>query len=130
MSYRVRLLIPALAIAIAATWLVRDGVRAQDVDLDVVFRCRPGEAVAPAVCKETREVILQNCTVCHTFVPIVMMQFDSGGWEGLLERHRERVPHLSDPQIASLHKFLTATFNEEHEPPELPEELLKTWTTY
>lgn len=127
---RVALIAITLVAAFAAVFFERGAVRAQDVDLDVVFRCRPGEAVAVPVCRASREMILQNCTVCHTFVPIVMQQFDAGGWQGLLDRHRERVPQLSDQQVASIKNFLVATFNEANEPPELPEELLKTWTTY
>lgn len=117
----------AVVLAVAACF---DNALAQDVDLDVVFRCRPGEAVPVPQCRSMREMVLQNCTVCHTFVPIVMQQFDGGGWQGLLDRHRDRVAQLSDRQVASIHDYLTATFNEQHEPPDLPEELLKTWTTY
>lgn len=127
---RAGLIALTLVVVLTALTLGRGAVRAQDVDLDVVFRCHPGEAVPVAACKSSRETILQNCTVCHTFVPIVMQQFDSGGWQGLLDRHRDRVPQLSDQQVASIRDFLTATFNEKNEPPELPEELLKTWTTY
>lgn len=124
--------IAALVLALGAVVVGLGSPRAEDVDLDVVFRCRPGEAVPVGTCKTARETILQNCTVCHTFVPIVMQQFDADGWTGLLDRHREggRVPQLTVAQVKFIHDFLTATFNEANEPPELPEELLKTWTTY
>ena len=57
---------------------------------------------------------------------------DAGAIANILIPTREggRVPQLTVAQVKFIHDFLTATFNEANEPPELPEELLKTWTTY
>ena len=71
-----------------------------------------------------------NCTVCHNFVPIVMQQFEPEAWDGLFDRHRPRVPQLGDAQLKLMRDYLVANFNPDLEPPELPEDLLKTWTTY
>lgn len=103
-----------------------------DVDLDVVFRCAGKAAGAMKSCRETRDMIINNCTVCHTFVPIVMQQFEPEGWDSLLHRHvaGDRVGNLKDTQVKIIREFLVSTFNMANEPPELPEELLATWTSY
>jgi mono/diheme cytochrome c family protein len=103
---------------------------AQDIDLQEIFRCVDHAEVDEADCDHARSLILNNCTACHTFVPIVLQQFDAGGWRGLLDRHRDRVEHLPDADVEAVHQYLTANFNEEFEPPELPPELLATWTAY
>lgn len=106
--------------------------RAQELDLDQVFRCEATDVAGIAACAQGRDLILNNCTVCHTFVPIVMQQFDGAGWTSLLDRHigNGRVNQLSPEQIAAIHDYLTANFNGSLPPPDLPPELLSTWTSY
>ena len=104
---------------------------AQQLDLDQVFRC--SEASVPRdSCLQAREVILNNCTTCHTFVPIVMQGFDENGWRGLLTRHVEngRVSQVPAEQIENLRVYLAENFNGDEPPPELPPELMQTWTSY
>ena len=103
---------------------------AQDVDVQEIFRCVDHPEVGPEHCDEARSIILNNCTTCHTFVPIVLMQNDSGAWTGLLERHRDRAVRLSDEEFETIREYLAANFNEDLEPPELPPALLDTWTSY
>jgi hypothetical protein len=105
--------------------------QAQQLDLDEVFRCS-GETVGPEQCLAAREVILNNCTTCHTFVPIVMQPFDGDGWRGLLVRHVEngRVSQLSDGDVENLRLYLAENFNGDLPPPDLPPALLETWTSY
>lgn len=106
--------------------------RAQELDLDQVFRCEATDDAGIAACAQGRDLILNNCTVCHTFVPIVMQQFDGAGWTSLLDRHigNGRVNQLTPEQIAAIHDYLTANFNGSLPPPDLPPELLSTWTSY
>lgn len=104
--------------------------RAQDLDMEEVFRCHETPEVPAETCNEARSLILDNCTTCHAFVPIVLQQFDAEGWNGLLDRHRPRVPQLSDEQIETIGAYLAANFNPDYEPPELPPELLEQWTDY
>lgn len=106
--------------------------RAQGLDLDQVFRCAATDEAGLAGCAEGRNLILNNCTVCHTFVPIVMQQFDGAGWTSLLDRHvgNGRVNQLSPEQVAAIHDYLTDNFNGTLPPPDLPPELLSTWTSY
>ena len=121
--------VAALALAGASLSLP---AQAQSIDLDQVFRCAATEEAGTANCAEARDLILNNCTVCHSFVPIVMQQFDANGWTSLLERHVNggRVNQLSAEQVAAIHTYLSENFNGSLPPPDLPPELLSTWTSY
>ena len=122
----------AAAVIAAATFFTPAAVPAQGVNLDEVFRCAATDDAGKGKCLEARNLIVNNCTVCHTFVPIVMQSFDAGGWTGLLDRHVQngRVNQLSAEQIAAIHDYLSDNFNGSLPPPELPPELLATWTSY
>ena len=104
--------------------------RAQDLDMRKIFRCGATDKPGIEACDKARTIILDNCTSCHAFVPIVLQQFDEAGWKGLFDRHRGRTPQLNDQQIASIETYLAANFNGRQPPPELPAELLKQWTSY
>lgn len=135
MSFRsgrnVATLAVAALIAVAAVMVAGTSTsRAQDLDMDVIFRCHGDEEAEQALCEEARELIVNNCTACHTFVPIVLQQFEPEGWDGLLDRHRSRVGHLSDEQIETIHAYVSANFNPEQEPPPVPPEMLENWTSY
>lgn len=130
---------PALAagamiacLAIGMVPVMQHTVMAQEtqVDMDKVFRCAATDADGKKACATARELILGHCTACHTFVPIVMQQFDAKGWQASLDRHRPRVPELSSQQIQIIADYLTANFNPETPPPDLPPDLLKNWTSY
>jgi hypothetical protein len=105
---------------------------ALEVDMDAVFRCTAKEAAAVKRCRDTRGIIINNCTVCHSFVPIVMQQFDANGWDSLMTRHVSggRVPNLPADQAKTIQDYLVANFNPDKDPPDLPEELLQEWTSY
>lgn len=100
------------------------------LDMQEIFRCVELEEVPAEDCDRARELILNNCTNCHAFVPIVLQQFDDASWRGLLDRHRDRVRHLSDDDVEIIHRYLTHNFNMDLPPPELPPELLENWTSY
>jgi uncharacterized membrane protein len=108
---------------------VRSAVAA-DLDMNKILRCQAKDKTGVSACDQARTLILRNCTVCHSFVPIVLQQFDAAGWDGLLNRHRARVAQLTDAQIAEIKSYLTANFNSALPPPDLPPELLKEWTSY
>jgi uncharacterized membrane protein len=103
---------------------------AQDLNMNEIFRCTPSEKVNTAMCSEARDLILNNCTNCHAFVPIVLQQFDEAGWNGLFDRHADRSPQLTQSQVRDMKSYLTANFNPELDPPDLPQELLDLWTSY
>ena len=77
-----------------------------------------------------RDLVLNNCTSCHTFVPIVVLQMNKEEWERNRRIHRSRVPALSDPDFDALYEYLVANFNPNRPVPTLPKELLATWTSY
>lgn len=131
MSHLARMLL-SLAVLVLFAASLPSGSRAQDLDLDTIFRCNGETAIEVETCVQERNVILTNCTVCHMFVPIVLQQFDEDGWRGLLDRHvgNGRVDQLTKEQVDELHAYLAATFNESLPPPDLPASLLETWTSY
>jgi len=104
--------------------------QAQDLDMSEIFRCAPSTNVNEAQCGEARDLILNNCTICHAFVPIVLQQFDEPGWDGLFDRHADRSPQLTAAQTKKMVKYLAANFNSSIDPPDLPQELLDLWTSY
>jgi mono/diheme cytochrome c family protein len=79
---------------------------------------------------EGRELVLNNCTSCHTIVPIVVLQMTKDAWELNAREHRDRVTSLSDAEVATLYAYLAANFNPGRPVPKLPKELLDTWTAY
>ena len=77
-----------------------------------------------------RDLLLNNCTGCHTFVPIVVLQMTKEAWERNSRDHRGRVAALSDADFKTLYDYLIANFNPNRPVPKLPRELLDTWTSY
>ena len=75
-------------------------------------------------------MVLTNCTSCHTFVPIVILQMTKDAWERNSRDHRGRVASLSDADFKTLYEYLIANFNPGRPVPKLPQELLNTWTAY
>jgi hypothetical protein len=92
---------------------------ASKVNIDEIFP--PGEG---------RDLVLNNCQNCHTFVPIVVLQMDKDAWQRNSIDHRERVTTLTDEEFKTLYAYLTATFHPGRPVPTLPKELLDTWTSY
>src|ERR1700753_791610 len=95
--------------------------QAQGVDLKKTFRCAATDPAGIAKCDKARDLIVNNCTVCHTFVPIVMQKLDTHGWDSLLTRHigAGRINQLSAKDVAAIHDYLTANFNGKLPPPEI-----------
>ncbi len=79
---------------------------------------------------EGRVLVLNNCTSCHTIVPIVVLQMTKDAWALNAREHRDRVASLTDEEIATLYAYLAANFNPDRPVPKLPKELLDTWTAY
>ena len=91
----------------------------EKVDIQTIFPPGPG-----------RDLVLENCQNCHTFVPIVVLQMDKDAWHRNSLDHRERVTTLTDEQFQTLYEYLTTNFGPHRPVPRLPKELLKTWTGY
>src|SRR5262245_18772188 len=112
------------ALAAAAAGFGGQG-HAQDLDFNAIFSCEGPRAggLSAGDCATTRGAVLQNCTSCHTFVPIVKAQKTPDEWTSTLGVHRERVADVPDAQYAQIRAFLAANFNPSNEPPTLPPEL-------
>jgi hypothetical protein len=89
------------------------------LNMDEIFPPGPG-----------REILLNNCTTCHTFVPIVLSQKTKEEWENTRLHHRDRVSGLGDADFKTLYEYLETNFARGHPVPKLPPELLQTWTSY
>lgn len=89
------------------------------LDMNAIFPPGPG-----------REAALNNCTTCHTFVPLVVLQMSQTQWEVNALGHRDRVPGMSDADYKAAYAYLSANFNPDHPVPVLPPELLTFWTDY
>jgi len=117
-------LAPILALPVAVL-LGAGQAPAQDLDFDKIFRCVEGTAIGPAECDTARDLITVNCMTCHLFVRIVVKQGTEVDWNATIERHRVRVPKLSDAEMDSLRDYLAANFRPDLPPPEVPAELLQ-----
>ena len=92
---------------------------ASKVNIDEIFP--PGEG---------RDLVLNNCQNCHTFVPIVVLQMDADAWTRNSLDHRDRVTSLTDDEFKTLYSYLRANFHPGRPVPTLPKALLDTWTSY
>jgi len=95
------------------------GANASKVNMDEIFPAGAG-----------RDLVLNNCQNCHTFVPIVILQMDEDAWTRSSLDHRGRVAGLSHDEVKTLYTYLKANFNPNRPVPKLPQELLESWTTY
>ena len=101
---------------------------------------KPSAAAAAAVSKVNldeifpkgrgRELVLNNCTTCHTFVPIVILRMTREAWARNSRDHRGRVEALPDADFKVLYEYLAANFGPDKPVPRLPNELMETWTSY
>ena len=93
--------------------------RPTQLNMDEIFP--PGEG---------RELVLQYCTNCHTITPIALARETPEWWANHRTQHRPRVVGLSDQQADLIWSYLTKNFNPDRPVPDLPKELLDTWTSY
>ena len=89
------------------------------IDMDAVFPAGEG-----------RDLVLNNCQSCHTWVPIVVLQMQEDEWYRWSIEHRQRVSGLTDEEFDTLYRYLVTNFNPERPVPELPPAMLESWTTY
>jgi cytochrome c5 len=95
------------------------GTQTANLNMDEIFPAGKG-----------RDLVINDCTSCHTFVPIVILQMNKEEWERSLRNHRERVQSMSDADYETLSQYVIANFNPDRPVPKLPKQLLDTWTTY
>src|SRR5262245_36052407 len=107
------------AVAVGVSLAV--GAEPGDLDMTKIFHCTASDDAGQAACERARGLIVFNCTVCHLFVRIVRKQADAAGWDGVLARHRTRVPQLSDEDFRAIRNYLIANFRPDLDPPALPD---------
>lgn len=79
---------------------------------------------------EGREILLNNCQSCHTWVPVVVLGMNEDEWARWRQDHRARVPGIPDDRFEVLYEYLVTNFNPDTPVPDLPPALLESWTTY
>lgn len=78
-----------------------------------------------------QDLVFQNCTNCHNWVPLVFARFDKAGWEQNRSNHENRVTAMSQADKDFLYNYLITNFPPDKEPPDnIPQELLDQWTSY
>lgn len=78
-----------------------------------------------------QDLVFQNCTNCHNWVPIVFAQLDKNGWEQNRINHENRVTAMSQEDKDFLYNYLITNFPPDKAPPDnIPQELLDQWTSY
>lgn len=85
------------------------------LDLDAIFPAGPG-----------RDLLLNNCTGCHTFLRIVVGRRSKDQWDYVKRDMRGKVSQLSDQDVDTLFAYLEANFNDAKPVPNLPNWFLQT----
>ena len=131
---RTRSLALSLVCGLAAGCESAPSSEAASADTDVVTTTADGQmtvdmdAIFPA--GEGRDILLNNCQSCHTWVPVVVLGMNEEEWARWRQEHRQRVPGLSDERFEILYDYLVTNFNPNTPVPDLPPALLESWTTY
>jgi mono/diheme cytochrome c family protein len=76
-----------------------------------------------------RELVLQNCTSCHTIVPIVTGKKARGQWDVIKQSHSGRVTAMSRDDVNTIFNYLADNFGPDNPEPQLPPELLESGTS-
>lgn len=86
------------------------------LDMDKIFP--PGKG---------RDLVLFNCTACHSFVRIVTGQRTRDAWQVVKRSMRTRVSGLSDQEYDDLFAYLEASFSDSKPVPSLPDWLSESY---
>lgn len=111
-----------IAVLASATLGIEPSAQAQNVNIEKIFWCKEGGPTgeqSEEQCVAARESILNNCTTCHAFVPIVKAQKSEEGWHSFLQAHRARVD-MNDADYEQIELFLAEHFNPDNPVPKLP----------
>lgn len=107
--------------------LIVGSAQAQEgLDVEEVFWCEEPESeeqLTMEECVEARELILFECTACHTVAPIVTAQNTPEEWDATFDAHADRLTELEDEEVELIRRFVVSHYNPDEEVPELPEAL-------
>ncbi len=70
--------------------------------------------------------VLDNCSTCHSLVPIAVLQMDKDAWLQNSLDHRPRVPGVNDEDYRTMYEYLSLNFNPSRAVPTLPKQLLES----
>jgi len=102
-------------------------VRAQDLDMNAIMPCGGDFAsgkLSEDQCKSARDLFLQDCTSCHSFVPVVRTQKDEAGWNATMGVMGPKVQGASQADLDLIKQFLIDHFNADRPVPTLPSDLI------
>lgn len=72
-----------------------------------------------------RDLLIENCSNCHTFACALIGQRTAGHWLTVENTHRDRIGiNLSDRDYGKLFNYLEKNFNDQKPEPVLPPDLL------
>jgi len=109
-----------MGLAMGAVMAQAPAGRSPRLDMDKIFPpTGPG-----------RNLVLNNCANCHTITPIVVIQMTRPARERWARDHRDRVGALTDQEFKVITEYLIKHFSPGQPIPQLPQELLDTWTNY
>jgi hypothetical protein len=69
-----------------------------------------------------RELLLANCSTCHSFICGVIGQRTEGALRSVRSTHLERVSGMSEEELDTLFAYLHDNFGDDQPAPELPEQ--------
>lgn len=107
--------------------LVTPQARAQGLDIDATMPCAPpghSGRQSAELCEKSRGLFMQNCTSCHTVIPVMRMQKPESEWDGTLIRHREKMSEAADEDLDLIRQFLKDHFRPDRPVPPIPQELI------
>jgi hypothetical protein len=70
---------------------------------------------------EGRNLVINNCSACHSFVRIVAAQRPKSAWVMVKAKMRPNVPSLTDEEANTLFNYLAENFNDTKPAPCLPD---------
>ncbi len=70
-----------------------------------------------------RDLLLANCSSCHSFACAIRGQRNEGQWATLKSGHRENLSNVSDADYDTLFTYLETNFNNTKPEPDLPPSL-------
>lgn len=103
------------------------GAVAQDLDMNAIMPCGGAFSTGKLTedqCKAARDLFLQDCTSCHSFVPVVRLQKDAAGWKATMATMAPKVQGASKADLDSIEQFLVDHFNPGRPVPKLPDALI------
>jgi hypothetical protein len=68
-----------------------------------------------------RDLVLQNCTACHSIVPIVTGQRTKDRWLNIKIDHADKLGSLTESDATIIFDYLAANFNDSKPEPQLPD---------